>query len=112
MAKSKRLLLAEPTEAQFTRSVVQLLQLRGWRVAHYPDSRRLQGDKGLPDILAVSGKRGRILALELKVGYRQPTDDQRRWMDDLSAAGCVCAVLRPQDWRQLERLARGEGEGG
>lgn len=96
----------EPTEAQFTRAVVTLLQLRGWRVAHHPDSRKLVGDKGLPDILAVHGRRGRLLALELKVGSREPTEAQSRWMADLAQAGAVCAVLRPKDWQRLEKLAR------
>lgn len=63
-------------EAAFQVRVVGLLQLHGYRVYHTHDSRR--SEPGFPDLLAIRG--GRLLAIELKVGRRQVTAEQREWL--------------------------------
>lgn len=63
-------------EAAFQVRVVSMLTAHGYRVYHTHDSRR--SEPGFPDLLAIRG--GRLLAIELKVGRRQVTAEQREWL--------------------------------
>ncbi len=52
-ARERRLpVVPAMTEAQFRKQVTDLLTLYGWRWSYIPDSRRVQGYKGIPDIIA------------------------------------------------------------
>src|SRR5262245_27573014 len=62
------------SEAGFMRTVIQLAQVCGWRVAHFRPARTAHGwrtavrgeGKGFPDLLLVRGEE--LLVAELKVG--------------------------------------------
>lgn len=109
MPPRTRLPGSEPTEAEFTRQVIQYAQLHGWRVAHFrPGMTRagnwvtpVQGDgKGWPDLFLV--RKHSIVVAELKVGRRDTTPEQDAWLADLENAGCAAHVWRPTDWREIE----------
>lgn len=88
--------------------VIPRLHAAGWRVTSTHDSRREHwaADSGWPDIFAV--RDGRALALELKHGRKQPTDEQRAWLRDLERVpGIEAMVLRATpDVLPFERLIR------
>jgi hypothetical protein len=72
-------------EAAFQVRIIELATVHGWRVYHTHDSRR--SEPGFPDLVLVRGSR--LLFVELKVGKRQLTDEQRDW---LRALGRVTEV--------------------
>ena len=88
-----------PTEAEFTRLVLQVARAKGWqRRYHTHDSRR--SSRGFPDWVMVHVGQKRILFLELK-GSGPPSavkvsDEQRAWLEDLAAAGAECYIVRTQ----------------
>lgn len=95
----------EVNERDLTAAVIDLARLRGWRVAHFHDSRRdiaggtLVGDRdaaGFPDLVMV--RDGRVVFAELKSETGRLSAGQQGWLDDLGAAG-ECHVWRPADWR-------------
>lgn len=106
---------AEPTEAQFTKQVIDLARLHGWRVAHFrPGLTRsgkwvtpVQGDgKGFPDLVLV--RSGVILFVELKVGRNKATDEQVAWLDALRETGAAAGVWRPEQWDDIVRTLTAE----
>ena len=109
--------VARQTEAAFTRQVIRLAQLLGWRVAHFRPAldRRgrwrtsVQGDgAGFPDLVLVHRReKWPALALELKVGKNKVTPEQAEWIEDLRRAGVVAAVVTPDRWEWLESKLRG-----
>ena len=91
------------TETDFTTMVVNLAHLYGWKVCHFRPAKTargyrtaLQGDKGLPDIIAA--RNGRKVFAELKVGKNKPTPDQEDWLHHL---GSDTYVWYPEDWEQI-----------
>lgn len=48
--------------------------------------------RGVPDLFVLAD--GRAWWLELKIGNRQLTRPQQRWLDQYSALGGLCGVLR------------------
>ena len=70
------------------------LVLAGWLHYHTHDSRR--SDPGLPDIIAVRGKR--LIWRELKTQSGRLSVKQEEWRDKLLAAGADWALWRPFDW--------------
>jgi hypothetical protein len=93
------------TEKRFMAQVVELARLRGWLVFHPYDSRRSQ--PGFPDLVLVRGRR--LLFAELKVGRRELTADQQRWVDALRGAGQDVRVWRPTGWPEIEAALDAEG---
>jgi hypothetical protein len=103
-------LKAQPTEAEFTRQVIQLAGLRGWRSAHFRPGLTKGGQwrtavqghgKGFPDLVLV--KPGRVVVAELKVGRNAPTPEQREWLAAFAAAGVPAFVWTPGQWADIER---------
>lgn len=70
------------TEDELLEGVTQALTLSGWRWSHprRSDLAQMQGDPGLPDIIAVHPTRGLVLAWELKGEGGRPTGDQVAWI--------------------------------
>ena len=104
-------------EAEFTRQVLQLAALCGWRTIHLrPALTRhdrwvtpVQGDGvGFPDIFAIHPGRGVVLAAELKIGRRKPTPAQTAWLDAMRAAGIAAYCWVPADWKYIEAVLKGE----
>ena len=64
-------------EDDFKAQVIELAQRYDWLVAHHPDSRHLQGDPGLPDLILARG--GVVIFAELKSEQGRLSDAQERW---------------------------------
>ena len=93
-------------ELDWTETTVLYLQARGWRVVHFPDSRRLVGDRGWPDVFAV--REGKVLAIELKMGRRKPQLQQEDWhrvIEEIPGATVLTAAM-PHEWRRIEEAAK------
>ena len=104
VAEYRRLMgLAEPLEADFQASVIELAGVLGWLSYHTHDSRR--SSPGYPDLTLV--RDDRLLFAELKRGRRKPTDPQTAWLEALGKAKRVSAhVWRPANWIEIERALR------
>jgi hypothetical protein len=109
---------SEPSEAAFTRMVIQMARLFGWRCAHFRASmnRRgkwstaVQGDgAGFPDLLLVNAKAGRTIAAELKVGRNKPTQEQTLWLAAFAQAGIEAVVWYPSQWGEIETALKSVG---
>ena len=75
-----------PTEAEFTRLVLQVARAKGWKHRyHTHDSRR--SSRGFPDWVMVNPGQRRILYLELKGWGGKVSDEQREWLTALADAG-------------------------
>ncbi len=98
------------TEAQFTRQVIQLARLRGWRVAHFRPAMTAHGWRtavegdgaGFPDLVLLKGKT--MIVAELKMPGGRPTAAQKAWLAAFAAAGVAAYLWRPRDWAEIERL--------
>jgi hypothetical protein len=66
-------------------------------VLHFPDSRRIQGDPGLPDLVLLG--ECRLIWRELKCDGTELRRDQRAWRWRLESAGQDYAEWVPADWR-------------
>jgi len=87
-------------ESALQRSIIDEAKLRGWKVAHFYDSRR-SDSKGWPDLALCRG--GVLLVVELKQEGRYPTADQREWLAALAQVTVVkTAVWRPHDREAFE----------
>lgn len=93
------------TEAAFQVRIVRLATDHGWRVYHTHDSRR--SEPGFPDLVLV--RPPRVLFVELKVGRRQLTPDQQRWMRLLEGCTEVGAFVLRGRLDGSEDLAGFEG---
>ena len=99
------------TEAAFTRQVLALAKLHGWRTAHFRPGRTkaggwrtaVQGDgKGFLDILALRGS-DKFVA-ELKVGKGKLTPEQWSWYHAWRFSGVACFIWLPRNWPEIERI--------
>lgn len=61
---------------------------------HVPDSRRVRGTPGAPDLF-LAGPRG-VMWCELKVGNDQLSRNQQRWRYRLQAGGQFWGLYRPE----------------
>ena len=103
------------TEAQFQRSVIELAQLNGWKVAHFRPAQNGKGawrtpvaadGAGFPDLVLV---RDRVIFAELKTNTGRVSPAQREWLDALTRAGAnthkaasvETVVWRPEDWHEI-----------
>lgn len=81
-----------PTEAEFTRLVLQVARAKGWsRRYHTHDSRR--SSRGFPDWVMVCPGQKRILFLELKGFAGKPGEEQLGWLEDLATAGAEAYLV-------------------
>lgn len=101
------------TEAGFTRAVLALAKLHGWRSAHFrPAMTRagkwvtpVQGDgAGFPDLVLVRGTR--LIFAELKSAKGTVAPEQTEWLLRLGGAGVECYVWRPKDWASLSEILK------
>jgi len=93
------------TEAEFQQQVVDLAQLRGWRVFHDHDSRR--NAAGLPDLIMV--RSGRLIFAELKGAKGRVRPEQAEWLADLADVAAqqsqvLVALWRPDDFDTIEKV--------
>ena len=93
-------------EATFTQQVVRTLQFNGWLVSHHPDSRKLVGDAGLPDIVAVHPKHG-VMFAELKMEYNKLSIAQQHWKSTIAKTSAGYYVWKPENWKDIKKIASG-----
>ncbi len=83
------------SESHYTRQIVELATLRGWRVVHFLPARYAQSDsfathfighKGFPDLIMV--RPPRIIVAELKMPSGRIHAEQEAWLK--AFAGCPC----------------------
>jgi hypothetical protein len=97
------------SEAQFTRQVIQLARLLGWRVAHFRPAMTkhgwrtpVQGDgAGFPDLILVRGPV--CLAVELKAVDGKLRPEQKVWLEAFQTAGIESMVWTPNNWDVIEK---------
>jgi len=87
------------TEAELIKLVIDFAHEQQPAVfaLHFPDSRRIQGDPGLPDLLLLGEYR--LIWRELKCDGTELRRDQRAWRWRLESAGQDYAEWVPGDWR-------------
>ena len=98
-----RVVAAQITEAQWQKTVCDMLDIYHWRWYH---ANRPKWDKrGLPDLIAVRGTR--LLFLELKTMTGKIRREQAEWIDTLRATGkAEVYVIRPCDGDYVEELLK------
>ena len=97
-------------EDEFQEQIIEVAQLCGWMVAHHPDSRRMKGNAGLPDLILA--KEGRVVFAELKSSTGTVSDAQQGWLDALAprkgqTAAHSVYVWRAKDdehWAEIKRV--------
>ncbi len=96
------------SEAGFTKAVLGLAKLYGWRACHFrPGMNRrgqwstaVQGDGvGFPDLVLVRGKR--VIWAELKSVTGKLSSYQEKWLLALKEAGQEVYVWRPEMWNEI-----------
>ena len=100
-----------PTEAEFMGQIIEMAQLRGWRVHHTRPAwtgkgwrTPIQGDPGFPDLVLVRkrGKRVRVIFAELKSDKGRLTNEQQEWIRLLEGCkGVESYIWRPRIWEGI-----------
>lgn len=104
--------MTEPleSEAGFTKAIIDLARLHGWRSAHFRPAMTakgwrtpVQGDGvGFPDLVLVRGTR--LIFAELKSAKGTVKPEQTEWLLRLGGAGAECYIWRPKDWKNIEAI--------
>jgi len=81
------------TEKMFQGRVIQALKIAGY--AHYHTYNSIRSVKGFPDLIALNGKKKRIIAIEVKTETGKLTADQSEWLTLFSMCGVETWLLRP-----------------
>lgn len=97
-------------EAEFTDQVIAEAKAQGWLVAHFRPARTakgwrtaMSGDPGFPDL--VMARNGRVIVAELKRYGKWPRPEQNAWLNVLSGADGVQAVVWwPTDWAIIKAV--------
>jgi hypothetical protein len=104
-------------EDGFTRTLLQVAGVLGWKAVHFRPARMhdgswrtpVEGDGvGWPDVVMVHPGRGELVVAELKVGGNTTTAEQDEWLAAFRAAGVWAFVWRPGDWPEIERVLKGD----
>ena len=91
---------AATDEKTFMSVVLGFARAHGWKCYHVLDSRG--SEAGFPDIIAC--RRRVQLAIELKMPGKEPTAEQREWLDALALSGAIAGVWRPADWKVIQSI--------
>ncbi len=96
---------AAMSEAELCAALEEALALGGWLFAHHPDSRKLHGDPGLPDYVAVN-KSGVVQFIEAKTRSGKVSKDQVAWIDrlDRNEGNVYAAIVRPAELGNVCRM--------
>jgi hypothetical protein len=102
--------MADPSEAEFQKTVITLAKLHRWKVMHtQPAQVRAgrwitpnTGDQGFPDLVMVHPVRGTIF-VELKATKGVVSNTQWEWINALEDAGQEVARLATQRLREDQR---------
>ena len=85
------------SEKEVCSALEDALELGGWLWSHHPDSRRLHGQPGMPDYVAVHTVTNRVLFIEAKTTAGRLTKRQQKWGERLAASKADYWVVRPTD---------------
>lgn len=97
-------------EREFTKQVIDLARMHGWRVVHFLPGQVRQGKHittymgdgpGFPDIVAV---RDRLLMAELKIPPNKIEGPQVEWAGALEAAHVEWYLWTPADLEDIQRV--------
>jgi hypothetical protein len=92
-----------PTEKQFQEEVRRLAAAAVWMCYHQYSS--LKSPAGFPDLVLVRGPV--LLAVELKMPGKAPTEAQKQWLDALRSVRQVSAsVWTPDDLATILEVLR------
>jgi len=83
------------TEARLLEEILALAARRGVYAVHVPDSRRVRGEPGFPDLFLAGPMAA--AAWELKTVGGNLSRHQLRWKYRLEAAGIRYCMIRPAD---------------
>ncbi|MDE2986623.1 MAG: VRR-NUC domain-containing protein [Chloroflexota bacterium] len=83
-------------ESAVQHQITDALAVGQWVWAHHPDSRRLEGDPGLPDLIAVHRTTGRLVFVECKGTRGRLSKGQKEWLGLLKTAGVETLVVTPE----------------
>ena len=93
------------SEEAFTRSVIALAQLCGWRV--HRNWTELHSPKGWPDLVCCREEKGvgRLVFIEAKSARGKLSPKQAEWLSLLGRVpGVMALCIRPQDWDEVVAL--------
>lgn len=85
-------------EAAFQSQVVDLAKWCGWKVFHWPDSRRVT-QPGWPDLVFVRAPE--FFCAELKTNTGRLSKDQVQVLSELRESGIEVHVWRPKDFNAI-----------
>ena len=85
-------------EAEVVAKTLEVLAEYDFRACHLPDSRRLQGDRGAPDIIAVRPPHLVFIECKRQVNIKHPPH-QVAWQEDLRDSGAMVWIVQPADLR-------------
>lgn len=93
-------------EKAFRQKVVNRAGELGWRC--YWTWNSAHSPAGFPDLICVrpdaDGGPGRLIAAELKLDGKRPTQLQKIWLEELADCGVESYVWHPSDWSEIERV--------
>ena len=104
---------SEWSEADLQKHVIELAELRGWRVYHARPAQTGKGWRtpvgsdtsvGFPDLVLV--RQGRLLVVELKSEKGRVTPAQSEWLNALMVAGATVYVFKPSMLDQILEVLR------
>lgn len=84
------------SEAQMMSGICDALNTGGWLWSHHPDSRRLAGDPGMPDIIAVG--HGDILCIEVKTARGRLSAGQKDWRTEILDTPAEYRLISPLNY--------------
>ncbi|MDD5510877.1 MAG: VRR-NUC domain-containing protein [Dehalococcoidales bacterium] len=97
------------TEKEFATAVEDLLNLYSWTWCHYRPAKTdkgwrtpLSGHKGMPDYIAVKGKR--LLMFELKSDTGKVSPEQQGWLDALGKTKVEVYCWRPDQFNEIVEI--------
>lgn len=95
------------SEAQLQSLVIELAQLAGFFIFHDHDSRR--NTRGLPDLILVHPRTGRLVFAELKTAAGRVRPEQKAWLAALGIRH-EAYLWRPADWfsGEIQRVLLGK----
>ena len=95
------------SEKAFTKQIIDLARLFGWKAAHFRPAltqrgrwvTAVQGDgAGFPDLVLVHRGKGRVIFVELKTQIGKLSEKQEQWLDALCEVEKRYCALTGHDW--------------
>lgn len=104
LTQAQAILLRYATEKEFQQWVIETAKEHGW--LYYHTYRSEMCAPGFPDNVFCEPDGGGLFFAELKIGKKQPSQAQRRWLAALERNGIECHVWYPHDQdRIVKRFA-------